>query len=300
MIVQIEEFLHRTVFAFDELDVVDNQQVVLLVLLLEYVIGIVANRLHKAADIVVRMHIAHFRIGTVFQQLVTDGLNQVGFTQTRTAIEEKRVITLSRTFRYRLRGGSCKAVALTFYQRIKRVIRRQVGSFVTRLFRITLRIRPRFLKHLRFRTGSRFGSMARLMREVFHTFRQNIRRRFRLYGFGRPFRRHFIRQLRLHRQFIPHLVHGRFFYNPDIRHLIAYAFAGFEYECGTVRHQFLHHRLDFPSKLALKHIAGKLVFTVHHPHFPFFTDRKGRNPLRKLPRRQHIAKAAEAHRPELC
>ena len=53
MVVQIEKFFHRTVFAFDELDVVDNQQVVLFVLLLKYIISIVAHRLHKAADIVV-------------------------------------------------------------------------------------------------------------------------------------------------------------------------------------------------------------------------------------------------------
>lgn len=86
MIVQVEELFHRTVFAFDELNIVDNQQVILLVLLLEHVISVVAHSLHKAADIVVRMHIAHFGIRTVFQQFVADGLHQVGFTQTGTAV----------------------------------------------------------------------------------------------------------------------------------------------------------------------------------------------------------------------
>ena len=86
MVVQIEEFFHRTVFAFDELNIVDNQQVILFVLLLEHIISVVAHRLHKAADIVVRVHIAHFGIRTVFQQFVADGLYQVGFTQTGTAV----------------------------------------------------------------------------------------------------------------------------------------------------------------------------------------------------------------------
>ena len=86
MVIQIEEFFHRTVFAFDELNIVDNQQVILFVLLLEYIVSVVAHSLHKAADIVVRVHIAHFGIRTVFQQFVADGLNQVGFTQTGTAV----------------------------------------------------------------------------------------------------------------------------------------------------------------------------------------------------------------------
>ena len=86
MVVQIEELFHRTVFAFNELNIVDNQQVILFVLLLEHIISVVAYSLHKAADIVIRVHITHFGIRTVFQQFIADGLHQVGFTQTGTAI----------------------------------------------------------------------------------------------------------------------------------------------------------------------------------------------------------------------
>ena len=61
------------------------------------------------------MHIAHFGVRTVFQQFVADGLHQVGFTQTRAAVQEKRVVALPRVLCNGLGGGGGKAVALTFY-----------------------------------------------------------------------------------------------------------------------------------------------------------------------------------------
>ena len=86
MVIQIEELFHRSVFAFDELNIVDNQQIILLVLLLEHIITIRAHSIHKAADVIIGMHVAHFGIGLVFQQFVADGLHQVGFTQTGAAV----------------------------------------------------------------------------------------------------------------------------------------------------------------------------------------------------------------------
>ena len=86
VVIQIEKLFHGTVFAFDKLNVINNQQIVLFVLLLKHIIAVGTHRAHKAADIVVRVHIAHLGFGVVFQQLIADGLNQMGFTQAGAAV----------------------------------------------------------------------------------------------------------------------------------------------------------------------------------------------------------------------
>ncbi|CKL33517.1 Uncharacterised protein [Neisseria meningitidis] len=147
------------------------------------------------------------------------------------------------------------------------------------------------------------GSLTRLVRQVSHTFCQNIRRRFRRSGFDRLFRRQLVQQNLLHRHLLRPRVQGRlgrFDSTFNRRHLITHAFSRFEYEGGTAGSQLFPHRFYFSGKLALEHIAGKLVLAVHHPYAPLLTDGKGRNPLRKLPVRQHIVKTAEAQRPKLC
>ena len=123
------------------------------------------------------MHIAHFGIGTVFQQFVADGLHQVGFTQTRAAVQEKRVVALPRILRNGLGCGCGKAVALTFDQGIECVVARQISLFVTRFFRIALRFRFGFGNDFGF--CGRGGRLFVFVRQIFHALRQNVRRRFR-------------------------------------------------------------------------------------------------------------------------
>ena len=123
------------------------------------------------------MHIAHFGVRAVFQQFVADGLHQVGFTQTRAAVQEKRVVALPRILGNGLGGGGGKAVALTFYQGIECVVARQISLFVTRFFRIALRFRFGFGNGFGF--CGRGGRLFAFVRQVFHALRQNIRRCFR-------------------------------------------------------------------------------------------------------------------------
>ena len=115
VVVQIEEFFHCTVFSFDELDVVDNQQVVLFVLLFESVVIVGAECVHQAAYVFVGMHIAHFGFRVMLQQVVADGLYQMCFTQAGAAVEEKRVVTVSRIFCNGFGGGGGHAVAFAFH-----------------------------------------------------------------------------------------------------------------------------------------------------------------------------------------
>ena len=84
------------------------------------------------------------------------------------------------------------------------------------------------------------------------------------------------------------------------RHFIMLPHARLKRKSRLQRSQFRTHHFDFGSKLTFKHIAGKLVFTVNHPHAVFLAHRQGRNPLRELPGRQNIVKSAEALRPKFC
>ena len=67
--------------AFDELDVVDNEEIVGLVLLAEGIVGVVAEGLNHAAYEILGMHIVNLGFGLEAQQLVAHGLRQMGFAR---------------------------------------------------------------------------------------------------------------------------------------------------------------------------------------------------------------------------
>ena len=74
MVIQVEKLFHAAVFAFDELDVVDNEEIVGLVLLAEGVVGVVAEGLNHTAHKVFGMHIVNLGFGFEAQQLIAHGL----------------------------------------------------------------------------------------------------------------------------------------------------------------------------------------------------------------------------------
>ena len=174
VVVQIEKFFHRTVFALDELNVVDDEQVVLFVLLFEHVVAVGAYGAHKAAYIVVGVHVTHFGVGAVFQQLVADGLYQMGFAQAGAAVEEKRVVALAGIFGDGLCGGGGDAVAFAFHQRFKSIVGRQVGLAVTRFRRAALFVVFGFCSRVGRRRCRFWLGAAVAVRQVFHAFGEDV------------------------------------------------------------------------------------------------------------------------------
>ena len=135
MLEQEEEFFHGAVFALNELDVVDDEQVVVQILLFERVPTFVFHGGHEGFQVFVRVHIAHFGGRIQCQQAVAHGLHQVGFTQAGGAVHEKRVVHIvARVFSNAHRHLHGQLVALAHHQRVKRVFGRQVGLRVA-LFR---------------------------------------------------------------------------------------------------------------------------------------------------------------------
>lgn len=183
--------------------------------------------------------------------------------------------------------------------------RAQIGLFVARFFRIVLRVGFGFGNRFRL---SRSGSLhLRLMRQVFHALRQNLGSRHGSGRLGNRFRRpiffHYNNSLQRHLNRLYKFFNFNDFLhlhwrNSLSRHFIMRTYARLKRKRSLLRHQFGTYGVNFGGKLAFEHIAGKLVFTIHHPYAVFFTHGQRRNPLRKLPGRQHFVKAAKAPRPK--
>jgi hypothetical protein len=92
----VEELLLRAVLAGEELHVVDQQQIEVVVLGLQFVEGLALVVLDDVADELLGVQVQHAGLGVVAQQGVAHGVHQMRLAQADAAIDEQRVVHLAR------------------------------------------------------------------------------------------------------------------------------------------------------------------------------------------------------------
>ena len=148
----MEELLHRRLFTRQELDIVNQQNVNIAVNLLERRTLIITNRVNEIVRELLRIYVAHAQIRVQVLGVVTDRVQQVGLAQTRTAVDEQRVVDNAGLLRHRESTRVCKAVGLANHEGIEGVIRVQTCRAIPRrrIFRVFMRMH---LLRLRYRRG---------------------------------------------------------------------------------------------------------------------------------------------------
>ena len=159
---RMEELLHRRLFTRQKLDIVNQQNVNIAVNLLERRTLIVTNRVNEIVRELLRIHVAHPQIRVQILGVVADRVQQVGLTQTRTAVDEQRVVDNAGLLRHRESARVRKAVGLTNHEGVEGVVRVQSGRAIPsrRVFRVFMRMH---LLGLRYRRGVRNESGCRVL-----------------------------------------------------------------------------------------------------------------------------------------
>ena len=101
----VEELLLRALLAGEELDVVDEQHVRAAVAAAEFLDVAAADRVDELVGELLAGQIDHPRARLAAEQLVADGLHEVGLAETRAAVDEERIVTDAGFLRDRLAGG---------------------------------------------------------------------------------------------------------------------------------------------------------------------------------------------------
>ena len=118
----MEEFFLRGFLAGDELNIVDEERIGLAVFFAEARGCTGANGLNQLVCKLVTLDVNDVFIREVLFQLVADGIEQVGFSQTGIAVDEKRVVVFRRLFGYLAAGGAGKFIGAAFDERFERVL----------------------------------------------------------------------------------------------------------------------------------------------------------------------------------
>ena len=90
----VEELLLGTLFAADELDIVDEKYVRVAVLLAELRHLRKTEGFDKLVCEVVALDVADHLVGVVLLYLVADSVEQVGFAETRVTVQKERIVRL--------------------------------------------------------------------------------------------------------------------------------------------------------------------------------------------------------------
>src|SRR5690554_3628065 len=115
----VEKLFLRTLLAGKELDIVDQQGVDRTVVAFEFVDGVQLQRLDHIGHKSFRTQVRHLGLRVTTDNLVTDGVHQVGFTQAYTAIKEQRVIGAAGVLCHLHGGCTGQLVGFTFYKGIE-------------------------------------------------------------------------------------------------------------------------------------------------------------------------------------
>ena len=106
-----EKFFLRAVLSVEELDIVEQQDIERAVVALEGVEGFGLVGAHDVGVVILRVNVADDPLGVLLQNMVTDGVDEVGLAESGTAIDEHRVIgTATRVGRHLQRCGTCQIV----------------------------------------------------------------------------------------------------------------------------------------------------------------------------------------------
>jgi len=142
----VEELLLRRVLAGEELDVVDQQRVHGTEAALEVVHVLLLQRLHHAADELLRTKVEHLRAGIVLHEHVAGGVHEVGLAEAGAPIEQQGVVRPARVHRHLHGRGLAQLVRLAFDEGFEGVVRVEV---------VHVRWLVRRLRHARCRLGRR-------------------------------------------------------------------------------------------------------------------------------------------------
>ena len=116
----MEELFLGGVFARNELDVVDQQNINIAIAIAELFGLLPANGVDQVVGELFARHIQHIDVGILRQRRIADGVQQVGFAQTDTAIQKQRVVRLGRMIGHCHTGGTRQPIARTDDKAIKR------------------------------------------------------------------------------------------------------------------------------------------------------------------------------------
>ncbi len=121
----VEELFLGGLFAGDELDVIDEQDVDAAIFVAEGLRGVAADGVDQVVGKLLGGDIQHLQ--TALRALVTNGMQQVGLAQPDAAVQEEWVVRLGRFLGYRLGGGMRQAVAGANHKVFKGIARVQGG-----------------------------------------------------------------------------------------------------------------------------------------------------------------------------
>src|SRR4051812_38789912 len=124
----VKEFLLRTLFAAEELNVVDQEQVGLTITLPEFDQRTVLNRIDEIVNEYLAREVHHFRALFLRPDVLADRLHQVRLAETDAAVDEERVVSASRGLRDRETRGVRNLVVRADDKRIESVTRIQSES----------------------------------------------------------------------------------------------------------------------------------------------------------------------------
>ena len=118
----MEELLLGALLVGEELDVIDEQGIDAAVVTLELFNGVVLQRFHHVLHEPLGVHIDDFRIFFALLDGIANGVQQVGFTQTGTAIEEQRVVSATRIVRHLTGRRTGQLVGLTLDEILEGIV----------------------------------------------------------------------------------------------------------------------------------------------------------------------------------
>ena len=111
----VEERFLRGVPAADELDVIDHKDVASAVFLPETVallIALAVHHFHKLVDDGLGVGVHHLGLRGVFEEIVADGVQKVGFPKPHSTVNEEGIVFSRRVLRHRLCG--CESILVGF------------------------------------------------------------------------------------------------------------------------------------------------------------------------------------------
>ena len=119
----VEELLLRALFAGEELDVVDEQDVGLAVPATEFDQGIRLNGIDELVGEGLAAHVSHLGPAAQGGQMMADGLEEVGLAETDPAVDEERVVGAGRGFGHGQGSGVGEFTVGSDHERIEHVVR---------------------------------------------------------------------------------------------------------------------------------------------------------------------------------
>jgi hypothetical protein len=121
----VEELLQRPVLTFQELDIVEQEQVDAAIARLELVHALLADPLDEVVEEGLGAQVDDLEAGMEVMGMLGDCLEQMGLAQTRSPEHEQRVVVAARLFGDGHRRGMGEAIALSNDKVFERVLRNE-------------------------------------------------------------------------------------------------------------------------------------------------------------------------------